>query len=410
MFEKLTDVFKAAAMKYLSAVDAEPQRSNQHEIGGLVKAKMADYLGRPSNGSILRFDATMVYLDDYSDEPLIAEDLVSWYDARYDDPDRSPEWRLYYRSNPVTETFRESDLMLIALTQEKELLMIFCPQGSQSEVQLRALFGAMGTQASKRLKRVPIEESSISVPIRLMLARYGIELEVRKIGDEELTERLIKTFDSRFPATRKFSEFARTLSPGVSAVDDPDAALLQWMQDEEHIFRLLERHIVQKHLEAGFGDSGVDVDAFIKVSLSVQNRRKSRVGFAFENHIEAVLRDNGVQFERGVSTEGKRKPDFLFPGRNAYIDNDHPASNLRILGAKTTCKERWRQVLAEADRIAQKHLITLEPSVSTEQTEEMKGRLLQLVVPAQIQETYKPEQREWLMSFKEFIDDLPDCR
>lgn len=410
MLEKLTDVFKAAAMKYLTAVDAEPQKSNQHEIGGLVVAKMADHLGRPIDGSTLRFDATMVYLDDYSDEPLIAEDSVSWYDSRFKDPKRGPEWRLYYPTNPVTETFRESDLMLIALTQERELLMIFCPQGSQTEVQLKSLFGAVGVKASKQLKKVPIEESLITSPIRLMLARYGIELEISRDDDEELTERLIKTFDSRFPETRKFSEFARTLNPSVCAVDDPDSALLQWMQDEEHIFRLLERHIVQKHLEGGFGDSGVDVDAFISFSLSVQNRRKSRVGFAFENHIEAVLRKNGVQFERGVSTEGKRKPDFLFPGRKAYLDHDYPESGLRILGAKTTCKERWRQVLAEADRIAQKHLITLEPSVSSEQTEEMKGRQLQLVVPVQIQETYKPEQREWLMSFKEFIVDLPDGR
>lgn len=35
-----------------------------------------------------------------------------------------------------------------------------------------------------------------------------------------------------------------------------------------------------------------------------------------------------------------------------------------MLGAKTTIKERWRQVLEEANRIERKHLITLEPAVS----------------------------------------------
>lgn len=408
MFEKLTDVFTAVAMKYLKAVDAEPDTSNQHEIGGLVNAGIGGLLGRPSNGSTLKFDATMVYLDDFSEDPIIAEDRVSWYDTRFSDPTRGPEWRLYYPSNEVSKSFKESDLMLIALTEDRSLLMIFCPQCSQAEVQLKTLFGAGNDKATDRLRKIAIEASSIAAPIRLMLARYGIELDVSRDGDRELQARLIEKFGSRLPATKIFSDFARTLTPDISPVDDPDATLLQWMDDEERIFRLLERHIVQKQLEEGFGDSGVDVDAFIKFSLSVQNRRKSRVGFAFEHHIEAVLRANTVRYDREAKTEGKRKPDFLFPGQAAYLDTTYPSSKLRLLGAKTTCKERWRQVLAEGDRIERKHLITLEPSVSNDQTEEMKGRKLQLVVPTQIQETYSPEQQEWLMSLKEFIAELPD--
>lgn len=47
MFEKLTDVFPAAAAKYLTAVDANPSKSNQHEIGGLVKAGIGSLLGVP---------------------------------------------------------------------------------------------------------------------------------------------------------------------------------------------------------------------------------------------------------------------------------------------------------------------------------------------------------------------------
>ncbi len=406
MFEKLTDVFFAAALKYLKPVDADPGTSNQHEIGGLVRPGLGKYLCTPDDGTKLRFQATMAYLDDYSDEPILSEDWVSWYDCRYEDLTRGPEWRLYYPSNAVTDRFRESDLMLIALTRERTLLMMFCPQGSQAEVQLRTMFGALGTEASDEFKQVPIKTSFIAAPIRLMLARYGIELEVRKQGDETLRGQLVEKFGSKFPSTRDFSAFARTIGGDVSAVQDPDATLLQWMDDEEHIFRLLERHIVQKRLEEGFGESGVDVDEFIKVSLSIQNRRKSRVGHAFENHIEEVLRQNSVAFERGVRTEGKQKPDFLFPGRAAYIDPGYFDTKLRMLGAKTTCKERWRQVLAEANRIAEKHLITMEPSVSSDQTEEMKLKGLQLVVPTPIHSTYKAEQQEWLMSFKQFISAL----
>ncbi len=42
-----------------------------------------------------------------------------------------------------------------------------------------------------------------------------------------------------------------------------------------------------------------DVDVFIQYSLSVHNRRKSRVGFAFENHLETVFMEHGLVFEKG---------------------------------------------------------------------------------------------------------------
>lgn len=406
MFEKLTDVFTAAAVKYLTAVDANPHKSHQHEIGGLIKAGIGALLGVPRDGTKQKFQSTMVYLSDSDEEPVIIEDNVSWYDTRFDDPTRGPEWRLYYSTNAVSELFNETDFMLIALTHDRNLLLIFCPQGSQAEIQLRSLFGASETAIVDKLKAVPIYTTQLVIPIRLMLARYGIELECRKDDDNYLSQKLVEKFGNHFPTTKSFSLFARTLSDNLNAIEDPDATLLQWMNDEERIFRLLERHIVKTRLAEGFGENGDDVDEFIKVSLSIQNRRKSRVGHAFENHIEEILKQNNISFERGVHTEGKQKPDFLFPCRQAYIDPVYPAENLRMLGAKTTCKERWRQILAEADRIEHKHLITLEPSVSTDQTDEMQQKHVQLVVPTAIQATYKPAQQEWLMSFKTFIENV----
>lgn len=400
LFEQLKDVFAAAAMKYLTAVDSNPRVSNQHEIGGLIKAGLGKHLPCPNDGNKTRLQVTMVYLDDGGDEPTLVEDEVSWYDSRFDDPNRSPEWRLYYKRNLVTERFQETDFMLVALTHVGTLLIIFCPQNSQTEVQLRSIFGAVDKAVGQQLTEVQLQSMAIATPVRLMLANYGIELGVRKKGDDFLQKKLIERFGAKFPTTREFSAYARSLRDDLCAVESPDNTLLQWMDDEEHIFRMLERHIVKQRLLEGFGD---DVDAFIRVSLSIQNRRKSRVGHAFENHIEEVLRSNGVAYEHGVRTEGKQKPDFLFPCREAYLDIGYPEADLRILGAKTTCKERWRQILAEATRVKEKHLITLEPSVSVDQTNQMKEKGVQLVVPLPIQVTYKPDQQEWLMSFGEFI-------
>lgn len=74
-----------------------------------------------------------------------------------------------------------------------------------------------------------------------------------------------------------------------------------------------------------------------------------------------------------------------------------------MLGAKTTCKDRWRQVLSEAKRIESKHLVTLEAAISGVQLEEMQSNKLQLVIPASIHVTYTPEQRATLMALDGFI-------
>jgi hypothetical protein len=75
-----------------------------------------------------------------------------------------------------------------------------------------------------------------------------------------------------------------------------------------------------------------------------------------------------------------------------------------MLGVKSTCKDRWRQVLAEADKIPSKHLLTLEAAISSNQTDEMQAKDLQLVLPSALHHTYSPAQQKWLMDVSAFID------
>ncbi len=88
-------VFRGIAVKYLSAVDAEPTASHQHEIGGLPSAGFADLFGRPEGGRKLPINCRLVFLDDEMDSPVIVDDLATWYDARWTNPNRAPEYRLY---------------------------------------------------------------------------------------------------------------------------------------------------------------------------------------------------------------------------------------------------------------------------------------------------------------------------
>ncbi|MGE0283116.1 MAG: type II restriction endonuclease [Rhizobiaceae bacterium] len=181
------------------------------------------------------------------------------------------------------------------------------------------------------------------------------------------------------------------------------------MEREEQLFRRLEWRIVAERINQGFSlADGADVDGFISFSLSVQNRRKARAGAALENHIAAVLEASGIRFGHGVETENRNKPDFLFPGQTEYRDATFPASRLTMLGSKSTVKDRWRQVLSEAMRIEQKHLLTLEPGVSENQTDEMRAKRLQLVVPKKIHQTYRPIHQGWLMSLAGFLTLVSD--
>ena len=134
------------------------------------------------------------------------------------------------------------------------------------------------------------------------------------------------------------------------------------------------------------------------------NRRKSRSGRSLELHAKAIFSEEGLtKFEHDVVSERKKRPDFLFPSQEAYQDNSFPVSKLRMLAAKTTCKDRWRQVISEADRIDKKHLLTLQEGVSLNQYKEMQEAGIILVVPSPLHKKYHKDIRPDLMFFRDFV-------
>ncbi|EBO9763168.1 hypothetical protein S818_22470 [Salmonella enterica] len=104
---------------------------------------------------------------------------------------------------------------------------------------------------------------------------------------------------------------------------------------------------------------------------SALQHRKSRAGSALKNQLEQVFTDHGVTYTRTGVTENNLKPYFMFPGISHYHDSEFPRARLTMLTYKSTCKNRWRQILNEVARIPDKHLLTLEPSISENQTNEI---------------------------------------
>ena len=75
-----------------------------------------------------------------------------------------------------------------------------------------------------------------------------------------------------------------------------------------------------------------------------------------------------------------------------------------MLASKTCCKDRWRQVINEADRIKQKHLFTLQEGVSGNQLKEMYKEGIVLVVPQPILKSFPKEYHDQILSLTEFVD------
>jgi hypothetical protein len=406
----LSEYFEGVAIKRLSAVEADQTRSNQHEYQA-VKA-MLDFMGRPTENT--RLLARYIYLSDDDAEPLVEDAFLTLYNCRRDQlrngKPRSPEYRFYFPTTTVSMNASAGDLLVIGKRRDGGLLVIIAENASSIARQIEWLFGFLGlAHPNFSVKsELETEQDRIEFASRFILESIGIVVETY---EESYLDVMLHKFEGKFPTTRVFSTYARETLHGLDAKDDPDTVLMTWMEREEILFRTLERHLIADRLSKGFdatASAGVDVDGFIAFSLSVQNRRKSRVGLALENHLEVVFRQSGIRYKRTATTENKAKPDFLFPGDTEYHDSTYPNSRLTMLGVKSTCKDRWRQVLAEADLIANKHLLTLEGAISPQQTQEMQTKNLRLVVPLRLHETYTEEQRTWLWNVAGFVRHVSD--
>lgn len=394
MSNLLSTYFSGIGAKRLSDVEIAPAISNQHEFNGIGEFK--SIFGTEK----ISFNGRFLYLADDDNQVINDSGILTWYDAREKHETRT-EYRLYYSNNSVIDAASPSDLLVIGRTSEDELAVIIAPAGSTSERQVLWLFGIEEVEKSFIIRDYTTKDQNLDYARKHIVSSLGIEL--IDVTTDYLDEMLNK-YSTGFPSTAKFSKYARSTLAEVSPVEQPDAALISWLEREESLFKTLEKYFVEQKLKAGFGNDGKDVDEFISFSLSIQNRRKSRAGFAFENHLTYIFDQHKVKYSRGKKTERNNKPDFLFPGIDYYNNQDFSVELLTMLGVKTSAKDRWRQVLSEAERIEYKHLVTLEPSISMNQTDEMKAQHLQLVIPKGLMETYSAVQQSELINLSDFLD------
>lgn len=211
---------------------------------------------------------------------------------------------------------------------------------------------------------------------------------------------------TEFPGTRQMAEFARKLYNKAHNITDakicktPDEQLLKWIDTEYCLFRSFEEKVYAPIYKAPFPNC----QELIKFSNIVLNRRKSRAGKSLEHHLATIFTAARLKYEEQAVTEDNKKPDFLFPSGEAYHNLLFPTDKLVFLGAKTTCKDRWRQVLNEANRIETKYLFTLQQGISKNQLREMKHENLKLVVPEAYRTSFDKEFQSEIETLSSFIE------
>lgn len=210
-----------------------------------------------------------------------------------------------------------------------------------------------------------------------------------------------------FPLSEEMSTAARSIQNSVYGHleyirTNPDRKIIEWTNTEYALFRALEQARYGDTISHGFES----VDAFITMANMVLNRRKSRAGKSLEHHLSAIFDGNNIVYSAQAVTEGNKKPDFIFPSQEAYHNATFPTDRLISLAAKTTCKDRWRQVINEADRLrgSPKYLCTLQQGNSPAQMDEMQSENVILVVPKPYISSYPADRQNRIWTLSRFID------
>ena len=219
-------------------------------------------------------------------------------------------------------------------------------------------------------------------------------------------QEFINSLDVDFPASDVMSVAARAIEEKTyDHIEyirlNPDEKIISWTNMEYTLFRALEYARYGEIISKGFQS----VDEFVRVANVVLNRRKSRAGKSLEHHLSAIFDGNCIEYSSQAVTEGNKKPDFLFPSQEAYHDHGFSVDYIVSLAAKTTCKDRWRQVLNEADRLRDKpkYLCTLQQGISGAQMDEMQAENVILVVPKPYIATYPKDRRDRIWTLARFV-------
>lgn len=384
---KLSEILEAIAFKELALVDLPGSGSNQHEINGIAALK------RLFAGKEIKKGKITWHMISRAGNAREAG-TYSFYDTRRKTAIRTgrSEWRMYY-SGDFLRKASPGDCLLILKTKTDEIHGVVISKESPFFAVVANVFYITDFKKACELVDEKLFKQDVDYLSTTILSECGVEIQ-GSLSDLTI---VTNAFGEKFPSTAEMSKLARDNAAFDAA--DLDATLMGWLLREEQLFYAMEKQIIEKKINPGFASA----EEFIRFSLSVQNRRKSRRGNSLENHIEEIFKRKNIRYEKNAVTERGNKPDFVFPSGEKYAISMAGSPDITVLAAKSTVKERWRQILKEADKVPEKNLCTIDPEISGNQLVQMFEEKVQLVIPLEIQSAYNKGYQAKMISFSEFV-------
>ena len=296
------------------------------------------------------------------------------------------EYRLtrFNRGFPFREESNIGDLLIISKREDR----YFDAFVLSSDKDIEDFFNAFGISSTETDQFLPKNSQQTAEELLLVLFR-----------------KFLDTLSIDFPPTTTLASgaraiFAEAYKHGIKDIlKSPDRELLAWLSTEYDLFRFIENDRYSSIIKTPFPT----VDALITTANSILNRRKSRAGKSLEHHLSEAFNLWQIPYSAQAVTEENKKPDFIFPNIETYHQAADGDNSLIFLGAKTTCKDRWRQIVNEADKIPLKHLFTLQQGISANQLNEMKKYGVTLVVPKPYLSTFPEQCRSDIWTLNQFL-------
>ncbi|MDE7019653.1 MAG: type II restriction endonuclease [Lachnospiraceae bacterium] len=366
---------KKGFCKFLSANDTG--KTGGHQSGILISKSAVDLLFSRlefAQGGILKKNVTIQWQDDFK-----TESCFTYYESKN-------ELRItrFGRGFPFLKPDQTGALFIFTKQTDVDYSGYFL----ETDEEIEEFLDTFGIS--------PIETNSL--------------VDVDKISSETqeklAMQEFINSLEIDFPSSDVMAAAARMIEGKIYNNEsyiykNPDEKIISWTNMEYKLFRALEYVRYGEIITKGFQS----VDEFVRVANVVLNRRKSRAGKSLEHHLSAIFDGNGIEYSSQAVTEGNKKPDFIFPSKEAYHDYKFPADHIVSLAAKTTCKDRWRQIINEANRLRNmpKYLCTLQQGISGAQMDEMQAENIILVVPKPYIKAYPKEYRDRIWTLSRFV-------
>ncbi len=179
------------------------------------------------------------------------------------------------------------------------------------------------------------------------------------------------------------------------------------MQDDIYAFYLEKQLAVgQKVIDDQIQETGtIDFNDLNSFFLSISQSRKSRAGKAFEYIIESMLVKLEYPFSDQVVIDGA-KPDYVMPSEEHF--REKPLDSI-IFTAKRTLRERWRQVVTEANKGYGYYLATIDEKISKNQIQQAESHKIYIVVPKALKESNPAYAGSYsVVSFEQFFEQQLD--